>query len=553
MLDTWLEVFSQKEKQAQDKKHVVDLMTLLPKDTLLKIAKGEEKLGSNDGEWLEKYHGTPFLSRAVELARQELEIEKAEIAQRAEDKANREAKPDFWEARDSLRVEKKLLDLELAQAELGGEEAGMEEEMPQGAPEEIVDAPSTQEPPPVTTPPGMGASPVNTGQPDLKMAAARMKVAFSITEKGHKYDAAIARQEAENHAKRMRIQERQGVQALGGSRRAQSGLSVPEQILTDLRFANEDPLELRHQEYVAKKHEQGRNAYNPFGGMLTPSKYEHGGTPGLSGVFGYMLPEEEAYSKDREKKTSLPKGNTGQPDLKTAAAKMKLARKALEREPKLLGGDPDDLVSYYGEDEGTDVLKRMGLGVAAGTGVGVGVGHLLRKRAPVASAIAPVAGTVLGLVPAGLKSREYDRAAKRRYAEAMAARKTASPEGERLKTAAYKMILKSAQAKMDAGFEDDLTELEKEAFWGAVGKGVLGIGKGLKGTVGRVIKGSKGQLGGAGKGLTGAKGAMEGLKSGLSSSARLAGRFIKKNPNAAAGIGAGALGGAALLGGAAGY
>jgi len=42
----------------------------------------------------------------------------------------------------------------------------------------------------------------------------------------------------------------------------------------------------RHYIYAAKQHEKGNNAWNPFGGMLTPSPYERGASKGLLGEFG---------------------------------------------------------------------------------------------------------------------------------------------------------------------------------------------------------------------------------------------------------------------------
>lgn len=107
------------------------------------------------------------------------------------------------------------------------------------------------------------------------------KKAFSITDKGHKFDAEQAR-----------MRERHAAEALA-LHQAHGGVGSKDQnanILDVLRFGPSIPTPLsvltnpsgpigaaRHQAHIARQHEAGGNSYNPLGGLLTPSKYEQGG------------------------------------------------------------------------------------------------------------------------------------------------------------------------------------------------------------------------------------------------------------------------------------
>jgi hypothetical protein len=125
------------------------------------------------------------------------------------------------------------------------------------------------------------------------------KIAFSITEKGHKFDA-------EKHS----IKERQAAEtgehlmkykALG-HRDPKTGKN-PATLGGVLRYnmglgsVDDSRAKARHHQYVAKEHSTGHNAWNPFGGMLTPSKYEEGGTGGLLGVYGKLNPKKGEKKK----------------------------------------------------------------------------------------------------------------------------------------------------------------------------------------------------------------------------------------------------------------
>jgi hypothetical protein len=99
------------------------------------------------------------------------------------------------------------------------------------------------------------------------------KKAFAVTEKGHAFDAERAKLRGEAGAKEMELSQRH--HAMGSATRKGN-------VLNALRFGTMSH-EPRHEEYVEKKHRAGKNAYNPFGGLLTPSKHEKGGTRFLYG------------------------------------------------------------------------------------------------------------------------------------------------------------------------------------------------------------------------------------------------------------------------------
>ena len=137
---------------------------------------------------------------------------------------------------------------------------------------------------------GMGVKPAYPAKGVLKKASADLleqlraktaaeesekeKQAFSFTQAGHKLDAktygALAKA---NHEAGKEIGDAEEEYSkenpkkgwwLHGKKTDKHGTETRELAKT----------EARHNDYAAKKHEQGKNAYNPFGGMRTPSRLE---------------------------------------------------------------------------------------------------------------------------------------------------------------------------------------------------------------------------------------------------------------------------------------
>lgn len=155
MLDTFLEVLCQKTKTAQAADRRVELLQRLPMDVLHKLASGEEKLAfmcSSIGEgdsWLKQFEGSPLLPKAIELAKASLQHE---IQRNAEMRQSQAASQEQYNAEDDLRVQKKMLELELVSAAAGiAEPAAVEPELEaveEVAGEEPVAPPVEEEVPP---------------------------------------------------------------------------------------------------------------------------------------------------------------------------------------------------------------------------------------------------------------------------------------------------------------------------------------------------------------------------------------------------------------------
>lgn len=156
MLDTFLEVVCSKTKEAEARDRQVELLRKLPDALLHKIASGEEKLSymegiEGGGQWIDRFKGTALFAKAIELCKSELQLD----IQAAEEDANRPPPTmnETWRERDNIRIQKKMLDLELLEHEQGAE-------LPEAAAEEPVDAGLAEEADPAAAQPPMGAAPV---------------------------------------------------------------------------------------------------------------------------------------------------------------------------------------------------------------------------------------------------------------------------------------------------------------------------------------------------------------------------------------------------------
>jgi len=97
MLDAFLEVSYGHTKEAEDKQRLTNTLAELPKETLLAIASGREKLGSAEN-WLEQFNGTSLYNKALQLEQLEYRIDMGEK---------------LAMAKDEIYVHKKMLELEL--------------------------------------------------------------------------------------------------------------------------------------------------------------------------------------------------------------------------------------------------------------------------------------------------------------------------------------------------------------------------------------------------------------------------------------------------------
>lgn len=119
------------------------------------------------------------------------------------------------------------------------------------------------------------------------------KTAFSVTEKGHKYD--VEKAEDRRRYYEQRTASLQKRKALAG---AKNEVKIGPLLRYGFLEHDEHPLiSARHQHHVATKHRAGKNAYNPLGGILTPTPSEKGGTPGFFGLLGTVKRKKASIEK----------------------------------------------------------------------------------------------------------------------------------------------------------------------------------------------------------------------------------------------------------------
>jgi len=132
----------------------------------------------------------------------------------------------------------------------------------------------------------------NTGLED------NMKVGFAVTEKGHKFDTERAKMRREHALDQARLGQRYF--AVGHYDKEGNN---PASVGNALRFrsgaADHPIMEARHQEYVAKKHGKGENAYNLWGGTTIPVKEEAHAKPGFFGTFGKVKDKKASANFSR--------------------------------------------------------------------------------------------------------------------------------------------------------------------------------------------------------------------------------------------------------------
>lgn len=121
MLDQFLETLYEAEKKADARQEMVSAFMNFPKEELHKIAAGRVKLAYHgDGDWLEKFKGSPLYDQALALEEQSLQLDIEEQQKRLARKAERESEDSTWDARDAICLKKRMLDLELVKSQ-GGE------------------------------------------------------------------------------------------------------------------------------------------------------------------------------------------------------------------------------------------------------------------------------------------------------------------------------------------------------------------------------------------------------------------------------------------------
>lgn len=154
MMDAFLEVAYKTQQRKQAHYELVGLMEGLPVVELKKLASGvpvSELYGHLDKTaylnecgpdgapktFLEKFQGTPLFDQALALEQQELQAEMTDIQKRQERRQQNAADDSVYEAKDRIRLQKRLLELELSKQQLGAPAPGATPAQGAGAPGEV--------------------------------------------------------------------------------------------------------------------------------------------------------------------------------------------------------------------------------------------------------------------------------------------------------------------------------------------------------------------------------------------------------------------------------
>lgn len=122
----------------------------LPKEELLAISLGQSSLNklaygdcsdSGEGKWLDQFQGSPLYDQALQLEQQCLQLDMQRVQSRQERDSGMDAAN---QQQDVIRVQKRMLELQLAQSKHQGGAAGGEEMMttPNGAPPPVAETPA---------------------------------------------------------------------------------------------------------------------------------------------------------------------------------------------------------------------------------------------------------------------------------------------------------------------------------------------------------------------------------------------------------------------------
>lgn len=137
MLDEFLQVAYQTNGRKQAEFELVGMMEGLPVVELRKLAEGTpiaalyghlDKTAYLDSPcadgapktFLDRFQGSPLFDQAVALEQQELQAEMTDMQKRQERRQQNVADDTLYDVKDRIRVQKRLLELELAKQELGG-------------------------------------------------------------------------------------------------------------------------------------------------------------------------------------------------------------------------------------------------------------------------------------------------------------------------------------------------------------------------------------------------------------------------------------------------
>ena len=117
------------------------------------------------------------------------------------------------------------------------------------------------------------------------------KVGFSVTDEGHEYDAQMAELLKQQYLDKARLMQERNILGVYNDEGNNDVSGFWNALRYNLSTAGggigHPVMAARHQAYTQKQHEAGDNAYNPWGGALTPLPEEgERGTSGILSRFG---------------------------------------------------------------------------------------------------------------------------------------------------------------------------------------------------------------------------------------------------------------------------
>jgi len=133
MLDVFLSVAYEQEKKAESYQEAVQLLQQLPQEELYALAEGAKLASDGSDEWLEKFEGTPLAEKALQLEQAYLEAEIANEKKSLERRLKPEPQNDDYHRQDVIRLQKRILDLELTKHRVQSGEFSKDEEEPKEA------------------------------------------------------------------------------------------------------------------------------------------------------------------------------------------------------------------------------------------------------------------------------------------------------------------------------------------------------------------------------------------------------------------------------------
>jgi len=144
MLDTFLKHAYQVQKRTTFVGDIEELLRQLPDEDLSKLAHvGSVKTAFATPEckddsyhsWITQFQGSPLMDQAIALEQQEIQADMLSMQRREEMRARGREEDQVWDMKDKIRLQRRLLELQLAKEQAGMAGAPMSPPPPQAGPD----------------------------------------------------------------------------------------------------------------------------------------------------------------------------------------------------------------------------------------------------------------------------------------------------------------------------------------------------------------------------------------------------------------------------------